>query len=101
MNAISQNGYRKSGRVGIERDERAERVERHLHGQSRILKRDIGHGELAGKCRAREPAQPRRVVRTKPGGSGIGRHQARFQHARHGLGIASLTPRLTQMEGNA
>ncbi len=48
--------------------------------------------KFAGERGASEAAQSRRVVRTKPGRSGIGRHQARFQHPRDRLRVAALGP---------
>ena len=91
-NPVAQDGRRETGRVGVQRDERAEGLQAHAHRQAGILERDPRPGKLSGEGSAFEPAQAGRIVGTQSRRAGIGRRQARFQDPGHGLAVAAPCP---------
>jgi len=89
---VAQHGHRQAGVLGIQRNKRGERFERDRNRQPRIAEGNRRQGILAGEHGALEPRQARRVVRTEPVRSLVGRQDAGLEHARHRLTAAAAHP---------
>ena len=81
-----------SGFIGLVRDERRKGFERDFHRQSGIGKIHAGEREFAGESGGCQAGEAGSVVGTEAARSGIGRLQARFEHAGDGLAVAGLRP---------
>ena len=73
-------------------NERRERLQLDFHRQRAVLECDVRQRISPGEGRCVQPAEPRRIVRTQPILTLIGRKDARLQHSRHRLRITGLCP---------
>ena len=79
--AIAQHGNRKTRCVCVVRDERAECLERHVHGQAPVAEGHFGERELAREPGGLQPLQPGSAPRPEAEGSLVRRLDAAFEHA--------------------